>query len=503
MKRIMRYFGLAVLTAVVAACATTTAAPTAMELRRQRPAWTKRPPRENDNYVYFVGVSKTFTGGDYGGARRDAERAARVGIVDYLQSDISTEVNEIKSTSGPINDSINPKLLSKSITRIVAASVTKMAKGVEYYEESPKSGSVRSFVLMRYPKAEMKREIARKKREQVEKVKSASNLYKQAKRDVSRRNISGALEKSVRARYRLTNLPLVAISDNTKNRFGLKNEVNSLYQSLLRATKVSAAGSGQTGYDGQALGKPLTVQFSYQGSPVRKIPVQFAFRTGRGELSPEKTYSDERGRAVCRVTRVDSIRSSNIVTARVFFPVSQHEDPVEIKELSQEFVFASKPSGRNSILIVAEEKELGKPSPHQRSKNYLAEALVKEKYRVVDEAKIEGGVRSAVVNRAVSGNKQALQRLRTSANAGVLALAKVYTYFSSNVQGIIFVKGTIELKLVRLSSGKVLFQKEIADIKGADLTKAKASRKAVRACSQRMAKALAAFLKTSDIKRTE
>jgi hypothetical protein len=437
------------------------------------------------------------------GARKAATRHARSGIVEYLSSDIKTEVNEIKTTEGLIGDAVNPKLLSKSVTNIVAESITKQAKAIEYYDEYPGEDKVRSWVLLRYPKAEMKKEIARKKREQAQKVKKAEKLYQQARTDAGAKNAVAALPKLALAQDLLEKLPLLAIVDNSQIKFGLKEEIQDLYNSLIQNTSVTIAGDKQTGYDGEGLDDPLKMTFAYNNKPLNKMGVDFTFEQGKGVLSPQRAYSNKNGVAVCNVSRIDSVRAVNIIKATPFVKLEGTYKRVYLEPLAREFTFKSLSSGRNSLLIVVQEKELGKKQNRARSQHYLAEALIKAKYQVVDMAKISPSLSQRLLKAALRNNKKALQKLQKKVRAGILVLGDLETSFSSNNEGIICVKGTMAVKVLRLKTGKVIFQKELADVKGFQLSRQKASRKAVQKAAKQMAQELVAFLKTSQIPTTE
>jgi hypothetical protein len=127
-----------------------------------RPNWTRKVPKDDAVNTYFVGVSKTYTVGDLQGAQRDAERDARVKITDMLSSDIKTRLSSAKVTEGAINEKINPGLVSEDLKRITSEAIARLAKAVEYHEESvPAKGGdgLRVWVLMKYPKDQMKQAI--------------------------------------------------------------------------------------------------------------------------------------------------------------------------------------------------------------------------------------------------------------------------------------------------------------------------------------------------------
>ncbi len=171
MKKVFTLFSMAAL-AVLMSCGGT-----------QRPDWTRRVPPDDGQNTYFTGVSKTHVVGDLAGARRDAAQSARKEITDTISSDIKTKLSEVKVTEGAISEKVDPGLASEQINRILSQAIVRMAKVVEFYDENEKKGGgIRTFVLMKYSKEQLKKALKEDSEREAKKLAAEAALEANAKK---------------------------------------------------------------------------------------------------------------------------------------------------------------------------------------------------------------------------------------------------------------------------------------------------------------------------------
>ena len=283
--------------------------------RKKPPAWITDIPETKD-YLYFVGTGADAESFDAGKKSALSDALSQVvGVIGITVT--STSTYEERYFADRYTTSIASELFSEGRARLQDAEIDEI-----YYEKHRRTdGSLffRVWVLVKYGKEEIAREQKRieqliaKKLLEVEMLEQKASEFRQA--GLISEAIVAYLDACI-ASLRLEDGEVYF--DRNIRRAG----------ELLAKVRLEKSGESQTGWVGEALQRPLVLRAYYphddQKTPVRNIPVRFAYRVpktdGKGykyEVMTSVTNSD--GEALFNVGMVHEVGERNSVDASIDF----------------------------------------------------------------------------------------------------------------------------------------------------------------------------------------
>ncbi len=278
---------------------------------RDQPAWISFIPEERD-YLFFVGTSSDSESFDSG--KQDAVSDALAQVVAVIGISVSSSLTvEERFFAEEYTAIVSRDLLSSGRARLQDAEIIEVYH--EEYERKDGSHFFRVWSLLKYSKEEIRGE--QKRIDDVLKLKYGEVRRLEDEASVYLRN-----DKILEALVTYLNAAFLSLKLEDEGIFFDRNLQKA--QELILKIELRKYGDGQSGWVGESLPEPLSVQvlmLSEGGDvPISKVPVKFVYRIpktkGSGfKLRVDRVTTDRRGRAVLPVEKIYEVNDSNTVEA--------------------------------------------------------------------------------------------------------------------------------------------------------------------------------------------
>ncbi|MBI1930234.1 hypothetical protein HYR99_39030 [Candidatus Poribacteria bacterium] len=442
------------------------------------PGWINVPPTDA-RYMYFVGASSRVSSIATG--KKEAVDAALSDLLNYFGFTSQSQYNEKKT-----------ELYTQATSEIQMDSVKAQVKGIlvqEVYYQEHDDGTYTVFVLLQYPKAEFQKEKRRMQAEESQQVFQANTVFEGAKAAESRGDLGAAISGY------LSTVSLASGVDSGRVLVTLALGRLNTITSELRLLKVS--GDGQKANISTGLKAPLVVQAvigsDLSATPVVNLPIQFEFVQGSGILD-EGLTTDTTGQAACRVTRITSFDSQNVVRARIRLDAIQKSATQLEPEMQQrlqpmitllnersitfQFAISTAITKESRTLVWLTEQRLGRSSEESIVGNLLAERLQQAGYNVVSLESIDTNLLQQL-QQVVDPNQLKAYRTSFQRYVDFLVSGKVSSRQGSHDFGIISCLADARVQVTSMATGTTIASKNLLGVKGFGETEEQASRDAL------------------------
>jgi len=277
------------------------------------PSWISRIPEEKD-YYYFVGSSGDVKSFDDGKDEAIADALSQV-VSNIGVRVTATSTYEEKYFAEQYVSEVSQKLKTEGAAKLQGAELKEIY--YEKYQKRDGSTFYRVWILLKYSKAEIRKEQERLKAIMELKYGEVKKLEEEAERLYSNRDISGAI-------FMLIDACQASLKIEDGGVFFLRN-MNRL-QKIILNINLEKVGDGQLGYVGKSLPNPVGVKAIYSANgekiPVYGLPIEIRYRVPREKLSGYKYLvfripTDKDGKAVVNIDEIYEVSDKNIITARV------------------------------------------------------------------------------------------------------------------------------------------------------------------------------------------
>ncbi len=278
--------------------------------QKKKPIWITNPPAEDSRFLYFVGM-KTAAGTMEEG-KQSAIGSAVSEIVGYFGLKTETRYEEKKNE---ISSEIMDQIIAKGEAKVSGVKLEEM-----YYEQWKEEGGYHLynvFILLRYPRAEIKKEKRRIQAEKNRKKNQAQEMFNLAGKLRQKGEVATALENYAQALKILKE-----VGDAQSLYRSILNEATNTLQKI----KIETLPYDKKGETIFGLKNPLSVKLMYrlkENIPLKNVPVIFNFTQGKGMLA-ERVFSDKDGIASSRVKQINFSKRLNTVEAFIEQDILSH-----------------------------------------------------------------------------------------------------------------------------------------------------------------------------------
>lgn len=349
------------------------------------PKWTTQTP-EDRNYLYFVGVA---TAPSIEEGRRSAIANATTQLLEHIGF-LGRSLGYRQRTE--FSNRLNDELHTRSASALIRGLVLK-----EWRHEKRPGGLYDVYVLLRYPREELKLEKERLVRKLQQQASLITGVLTSGREEERRGKVDAAVGSYLQA------ASLAAEEEHAL----LQAEAMKRLLALMRKLKIEKiSGEGQKGDLFGALPEPLTVRVTLeteQGEmPAAGVPVAFRFIQGNGTLRAD-LHTDDQGRARASLSRITSLSGSGVVQASIDLDrLAPFPDRVSnsarldrqaawdaLRSLQAEFPFQISVKRKNSrVIVLIEEENLGVPRRESILGNELSAMLRGTGYTVIADHEI-------------------------------------------------------------------------------------------------------------------
>src|SRR3972149_1007131 len=266
----------------------------------KRPGWIRSIPQDKQ-YFYAVGIKTGASTLEEG--KRSAVQQAVTELVEHfeLQSRVKYEerkteletkvMDEIRSLSG--NVKIKGSLIS------------------EWHFEKTEEGRYDVYVLLRYPRVELKREMSRQQSEATEKISRIQGELIHGDKAAARGNVGEAINSF------LTAVNLATLYDETSLHSRALERLNQLVSGIqIRVVSGNDQNIDISRKNDYKLVAKVVLKKDRDEIPVSGLPVRFSFPNDKG-IEASSIKSDQEGMAIFRIPRLQSASKDYRVQARI------------------------------------------------------------------------------------------------------------------------------------------------------------------------------------------
>ncbi len=399
------------------------------------PDWVTNHPVLKEYYIGIAMASKEQLKGDY---HEVAKKNALRNMASEITVDISGEfVHRLAERAGMVEEEVVSRVQSRTEAKL---------RGYELVDNWEDDSAYWVYYRLSKEKYRQMRSEALRKVAGL-----AYDLYLKGQNSLQNGKVAEALQLYLQA-YRAIGdhlgEPVTRLS--TDGEIFLNNEIFLALQNLLSATQLQAENGKLYGKIGQPLDNLLRVKASYKNQPVNRLPVQFRFVKGEGELS-DKVLTNKQGLAQCKISKIKAAKSLQIIEASLdFSSIQSFDNPILAKIVND----LPAPNTRILIEVVgptfyveSEEKHLGKPTDMLYVEPKLKKVLSDRNFTFTDK-----------MNEA-----DWFIKLEAASRKG----AKVYNLYSAFVN--------LNIAITDLRTGREIYKNSFSDIKGIQLDFEKAS----------------------------
>ena len=305
---------------------------------QDQPSWISIIPEQRD-YLFFVGTSSDSESFDSG--KQDAVSDALAQVVAAIGISVSSFLTvEERFFAEEYTAIVSRDLLSSGRARLQDAEIIEVYH--EEYERKNGSHFFRVWVLLKYSKEEIRGE--QKRIDDLLKLK-----YGEVRRLEGEASVYLGKDKILEALVTYLNAAFLSLKLEDEGIFFDRNLQKA--QEIILKMELRKTGDGQSGWVGESLPEPLSVQVlmlsDRKDVPISNVPVKFVYRIpktkGSGfKLRVDRVTTDSQGRAVLPVKTIHEVNDSNTVEAVIdlkpFFSARldsvppQYEDRVKALE---------------------------------------------------------------------------------------------------------------------------------------------------------------------------
>jgi hypothetical protein len=270
----------------------------------------------------------------------------------------------------------------------------------------------------------------------------------------------------------------------------LDSMVRGFKNSLLENLHARALHETAAVEQGKGLDMPLKYMVFYTDDeliyPAFNVPVTFQVQRGSAQIT-ERGFTNTNGVAQCSVVRVNALDGGELlITANVYLNVEG--ELLTIEKLERDFLLYHRSLKEQTMAFVVFERNIDQVVKNSVSGKRIEQFFIQNRFSVLH------GITEtdeALFSHAREGDAASLAQYRDELNAQLLALTLIETRPSSKVsEGFYFAKSTITLVVVDFSTGEVVFESVIEDVKGGGNTEEKAGEKAVSEATARFVEQL-------------
>ena len=284
---------------------------------RAAPGWVNAQPKMPG---YYVGIGVSTSHGQEEDDWARARNAAYVELASTLKVHINSVIkdyfkeNNLKLYKGD-NVTKDTSRTDSSYSTDTSFFVDQTLEGVEIHDRWKDTKQVKYWMLVRLSKAE----IARRIRERLEKAKKKAVDYVKGAISAERSGRIGEAFKGYFNSYLALREYFGGVVEydvnGDKKMDVLNHEIERAVHRLAADLKWQVAESKLKAVIGSGIKDPLAVTVSYKGSPVKALPVAFAFQRGTGSIEKSVSTGDD-GQAAARLIKVFGEKKA-ILGARV------------------------------------------------------------------------------------------------------------------------------------------------------------------------------------------
>ena len=290
-------------------------------------------------------------------------------------------------------DFVSGKEESTEVLESVTESIFDNVLGRKHFEEFREDRKGEWWVLVWMTREEadkaIREALAEQERANQAKLSSAQNIYKSAYKALLSGELSPAFKQFDQAKEILSSIVGITQSLDGMSSSELSSEIDRQTNQAISSIKMDPVGGNQTGIQGKALAEPLGIFVHYtvdgKDVPARNLPLVFYFVDGGGEID-KTSRTNDKGRAIMNVYRVDTINPANAVEAKF--------DAQEIEKVSERFkplakrratiTFASiSPKETKKVVVSISESQLGHARQESIVENEIISYLTESGYQIM------------------------------------------------------------------------------------------------------------------------
>jgi len=399
-------------------------------------------------------------------------------------------------------DFVSGKEESTEVLESVTESIFDNVLGRKHFEEYRDDRNGEWWVLVWMTREEADKAIREALREQERanqaKLSSAQNIYRSARKALLSGEIAPALKQFDQAKEILSSIVGIAQSLEGMSSSELSSIIDSQTNQAISSIKMDPVGENQTGIQGKALAEPIGIFVHYtvdgKDVPARNLPLIFYFADGDGEID-RTSRTDNRGRAMVNVYRIDTINPANAVEAKF--------DAQEIEKISERFkplakrratiTFASiSPKETKKIVVSISELQLGRARQKSIVEDEIISYLTESGYQIMGTEQL-GLARGNVTAASIRGKAHILiSGTATTESVG----GKISLPDGTSMDMGPSCRASVSVTVTDVEAGKVISSKTENRMKGFGRTEEEASAQALK----KAAGVIARYLSTQIIK---
>jgi len=472
------------------------------------PEWVTRVPNHPE---LLQGVGAVNSSGDPESDRARADNAAIAEIARQIHVQITSTMSSFYSEemddSGYINSSEGVERISSQYTEQTLEGITIRDR---YYDK--KNNIYYTYATI--SRLEVDKQFLEKANRAVAVASDYHRFAQRALRDGAVFTAVGhyirALEELFPAQACLKEKVFGDIDGNERNeavQARLENELASILGGI-SLTPVSGTGMKADRING--LAQPLMGKATYKLAsgariPLASTPLKTEWVNAEGRLGPENA-TDAMGNFGIRVLSIDSA-SDKIVLLRTTLDmgdlaVFREQLPnlfAQLQRTACTFEFHVDVASSIRVFVDIRELEGNKPSRSAFSTSLLTGKLVNQQYRVIDQAGLSPEVQGAV-QVALSEMDDARLASAIRGDADYAIIGDVFSAISDSMNTgypMVFARAGAEVRIVDLSTGRVVANSTISEIKGVGNNGRKAHRQAIEKCAGQMVAEIESGLKSA------
>ncbi|NQV49374.1 MAG: LPP20 family lipoprotein [Candidatus Marinimicrobia bacterium] len=455
----------------------------------KRPAWVDSPPSAPQLYQ-GIGVAD-----DTGSAEEDRLRAdqnARTEIIQEISSTISSEISSYYSESthsGAANSEENMEVFTSLSSAYADATIEGIKMADRFHDK--KNKVYYSYAIL--SRADFQSQMSQKA---IEAQLFAEEKFRYADAALRQGQISAALKHLSEALSHILVVQSVVKKhlDGDIDRDGnaefldakLSHEINSI---ITRVGFVKLSGDGQKGERDQALFGPLTGKLIYEDEgiqiPVSNTSLSVAVVGAEADFS-SIIATNSAGEFSARIDKLISASTSTpSVNIKFNFPeLNMYLSAPGSNEgimfpAGLQFYFSMDVAASVKVFVRVLEEINGERQSRSRSEGALIKALVGQKYKVIDALRISGDISKEDLDISVYYEEFETLAKKLLPHAEY-AIVGVISSETSSTGTLNYAKAGASLKVIDLSSGRIVSSGNQSGLKAAGSTEEKANISALK-----------------------
>ena len=265
----------------------------------------------------------------------------------------------------------------------------------------------------------------------------------------------------------------------------LDESISRLKNNLIENLNARALYEGAVVEAGRGADAPLEYMLFYtEGEliyPTFNVPVTFKVHRGEARIT-EKSFTNSAGIARCDVMHVNRLEGGGLVI-RASVRLHIEDDVFNIEKLERDFLLYHCGLREKSISFVVLEQNNDREIENSVSGKRIEQFFIQSDFSV-----LQGMTETdeALFFSARDGDASSLAVYEKLLGSGLVAFTHIQSLPSSKVsEDFFFAISTISLSMVDLSTGRLVFESVVEDVKGAGSTEEKAGARAIMGATDR------------------